>query len=111
MPTRWIATRRSSRADWVSGMWRASVRFVIAARRIASIAGPALGEGRTRRSNASNSSDRQGRPRAAEPLADRRLDAGGVEAAERQQLRRLAVLDEAVGQPELQHRGRDAGRG
>src|SRR5215469_15348043 len=41
---------------------------------------------------------------AVEALRDGALDAFGVQADARQQLCRIAVFDEAVGQPELQHR-------
>ena len=51
------------------------------------------------------------RERGAEALDHRLLDAGGVQAAHRHQLRRVAMFDEDIGKAELQHRQRDAGRG
>ena len=49
--------------------------------------------------------------RCAKARVDRRDDAGRIEPAGRQQLRRVAVIEEPVGQPEMQHGNRDAGRG
>ena len=46
--------------------------------------------------------------RAAEPRVDGRDDAADVEPALREELRGIAVIDEGVGQPELQERDQDA---
>jgi len=46
-----------------------------------------------------------------EAALDRVLDAGGIEPQQRQQLARVAVIGEVVGQAELQHRPLDAGLG